>query len=162
MGFIVDGTPPTLTILSPSGDDAQISQSTFVTIMWSGRDDGSGIDYYEIRINGGQWRDVGRSTEYTFSGLFDGEHTVDIRAVDKAGNQQVERATFEVDPGSPSELFTMQLILLVMMVIAVIGLLTLVMFWKYHKEQRKFHKAEMLKESKKKPLKKKPLKRKDD
>lgn len=163
VNFIVDGTPPTINILSPPEEDSQISQSNFVTIIWSGRDEGSGIDHYEVRINGGEWEDVGTRTEYTFSGLFDGEHTVDIKAVDNAGNEQIESTTFEVDPGSPSEVFTMRLILLTMVGILIIGILAIVMFWKYIQDQRRFNKREIDDKdvnSKKKSKKKIPIKKK--
>lgn len=164
VSFNVDGTPPTLNILSPSQEDSKISQSLLVTIMWSGSDEGSGIDYYEIRINGGEWIDVGTNTKYTFSGLFDGENTVDIKAVDNAGNEQIETTTFEVDPGSPSEIFTMRMILGGIIALAIIGLVTIVMIWKYLQEQRRFNKIStksMNEISKMRPKKKLSLKKKE-
>jgi len=162
--FTVDVTPPDITILNPPEDDSQISQSTHITIMWSGSDDISGIDYYEVRLNGGEWGETSTNSEHTYHGLFDGEHTVEIRAVDNAGNEQIETTTFEVDPGSPSELFTMRMILGGIIALAIIGLVTIVMIWKYLQEQRKFNKINtksMNEISKMRPKKKLSLKKKE-
>ncbi len=91
----LDTTPPIVTITSPS--DGSIVASTDVNIIWSGSDVGSGIDYYEIRLNGGSWINKGTSTSHTFTGLTDASHTVDLRAWDFAGNDATDSVTFTVD-----------------------------------------------------------------
>jgi hypothetical protein len=91
----VDTTPPSISITSPS-DGATVSSSD-VTVTWSGSDAGSGIDYYEIRLNGGSWINKGTSTSHTFTGLADATHSVDVRAWDVAGNDATDSVSFTVD-----------------------------------------------------------------
>ncbi|MHA1364713.1 MAG: Ig-like domain-containing protein, partial [Candidatus Freyarchaeota archaeon] len=78
-----DTTAPTVTITDPT--DGSTVNSADVTVSWTGSDD-VGIDHYEVRIDGGSWINVGTSTSYTFTGLADGSHTVDVNAYDAAGN----------------------------------------------------------------------------
>ena len=94
-GGAPDTTPPTVTITSPE-DGATLTTSD-VTVTWTGSDDESGIDYYETRIDAGDWIYKGTSTSHTFTGLADGDHTVDVRAWDKAGNSNTDTVTFTVD-----------------------------------------------------------------
>ncbi len=90
-----DTTPPTISITSPA--DGATVNSADVTVSWTGSDAGSGIDYYETRIDGGSWINKGTSTSHTFTGLADGSHTVDVKAWDKAGNSNTDSVTFTVD-----------------------------------------------------------------
>ncbi|NHJ84958.1 MAG: hypothetical protein FK734_05820 [Asgard group archaeon] len=87
-----DTTPPTISITSPS-NGATVSSAT---IVWSGSDSGSGINYYEVRIDGGTWINKGSSTSHTFS-VADGSHTAEVRAWDVAGNYATDDVTFTVD-----------------------------------------------------------------
>ena len=96
----VDTTPPTVTITSPS-DGASIPENT-VTVEWTVSDNYV-IDRVEIRKDGGSWIDVTGSTSYTFSDLSIGTHTVDVRAIDMAGNIGMDSVTFRIiTPQPPS------------------------------------------------------------
>jgi hypothetical protein len=79
-GIKLDKTSPLINIAR-----AQIRDAEF-TISWIGSDDLSGIDHYEIRLDGGEWINVGVSTTYTFKDLASRMHMVYIKAVDIAGN----------------------------------------------------------------------------
>ncbi len=94
-----DAIPPSVSISSPS--EASVLSSGDVTITWSGNDTGSGIDHYEIRLDSGSWLNVGTSTQYAFSSLSDGAHTVYVMAVDKAGNTAKASVNFTVDTLAP-------------------------------------------------------------
>jgi len=65
---------------------------------------GSGIDYYLVSVDGGEWMNVGNVTTYTLnSALSDGSHTFRVKAVDKAGNEGDEgSSTFTCDTTPPS------------------------------------------------------------
>ncbi|MHA1401542.1 MAG: Ig-like domain-containing protein [Candidatus Heimdallarchaeaceae archaeon] len=89
-----DTTPPTVSITDPA--DGATVYSADVTVSWTGSDD-VGIDYYEVRIDGGSWINTGTTTSYTFTGLADGSHTVDVQAWDAAGNSGSDTVTFTVD-----------------------------------------------------------------
>jgi len=92
-----DTTPPTITITSPA-DGATLTSST-VTVTWTGSDSGSGINYYETRIDSGSWTNKGTSTSHTYTGVANGTHTVDVRAWDNAGNSAMDSVTFNVNAG---------------------------------------------------------------
>ena len=81
--FTIDMTPPSISIASPT-NNSQV-RSSKVAIWWSGSDAASGIDHYEIRIDDGQWTNVGANISYTFTKVSDGSHRVAVRAVDKVG-----------------------------------------------------------------------------
>jgi hypothetical protein len=104
ISFNVDLTAPNLEITSPLNGGKVYSNS--ITIEWSGSDSGSGILGYEIRIDQGSWIDLGVVYSYTFTSLDDGEHLVDIRASDKAGNLEMASLSFEVDASKPMSLTT--------------------------------------------------------
>ncbi len=91
---IVDLTGPTVSISTPS--DGDVVTTSDVYIEWSGSDVGSGIDHYLVRLDDGDWIDVGVSTSYTFSGVSDGVHTVYIIAIDKTGRTAMAYTVFSV------------------------------------------------------------------
>ncbi|MBS3817019.1 MAG: S8 family serine peptidase [Candidatus Thermoplasmatota archaeon] len=98
--FTVDTTPPQLEITSPA--DGEIMGTGSVTVEWSGQPMGSDIEQYETRIDSNQWIVKDMSTEHTFEGLSDGEHTVEVKAVDQAGNSKIATSTFKVDTTPPT------------------------------------------------------------
>ncbi|MDP6235581.1 MAG: Ig-like domain-containing protein, partial [Candidatus Poseidoniaceae archaeon] len=74
------------------------------TITWSAStDQGSGIARYDINLGSG-WVSTGTSTSYTPStSLSTGTHTIQIRAVDNAGNPSgVSQGTLRIDTTGPS------------------------------------------------------------
>ncbi len=90
-----DTTPPTVSISSP-GSGATVTTAD-VAVSWSGSDADSGIDYYEVRMDSGSWINKGTGTSHTFTGLADGSHTAEVRALDNAGNSNTDTVTFTVD-----------------------------------------------------------------
>jgi hypothetical protein len=92
-----DTTPPTIAITSPA-DNANVTSST-VTVTWTGSDSGSGIAYYETRIDSGSWINKSTSTSHTYSSVSNGTHIVDVRAWDKAGNNAIDSVIFSVNAG---------------------------------------------------------------
>ena len=104
VSFTVDTLSPVVTIINPaSGEWFNIEN---VTVSWTANDTGSGIDYYEIRIDSGAWINVGLNTSYTFTNLDEGNHTIDVRAYDKAGNSGTDSITFGVDLTEPTVTIT--------------------------------------------------------
>ncbi len=99
VSFLIDTVPPTLEIEYP--DDQMILNSADFTVMWSGEDDFSGIDNYEIRLNEEEWRNVGLDTQYHLSDLSDGEHRIEVRVTDNAGNSHMKSAEFLIDTVPP-------------------------------------------------------------
>ncbi len=97
--FTVDPANPIVNILSPDQDELFADDE--VTVKWEGRDERSGIDHYEVRLNEDTWENVGSSQLYTFKSLVDGENSVEVRAYDIAGNQETTGITFTVDTTAP-------------------------------------------------------------
>jgi len=96
----LDATPPTITINSPS-HSSEINSFT-TEVQWTGTDTGSGIDHYEVSIDGDSWVNVGNKATHALSSLTDGSHTVEVKAIDKAGNLATASSSFTVNAGSNS------------------------------------------------------------
>jgi hypothetical protein len=78
--IMLDTIPPVVNVVRLQMHD------TGVTILWSGSDNLSGIDHYEIRLDERGWINMGMNTSYTFKDLAPGIHIIYIKAVDRAGN----------------------------------------------------------------------------
>ena len=59
------------------------------------------MDGYEISIDGGDWIDVGLSTNYTFTNLKEGNHSILLKARDVSGNVAIVKLVFIVDITPP-------------------------------------------------------------
>lgn len=88
---VFDTTPPMVTITEPQEQTNFFSRN--IEVSWQGSDD-YGIDHYEIRLDEGSWTDVGLETSLTFKNLSPGSHTVEVTAVDVAGNTKTDAVTF--------------------------------------------------------------------
>jgi C1A family cysteine protease len=100
VSFTLDSLGPNLEIIDPT--DGTISSSTTVDVSWTGFDSGSGIDRYEVRMDQGFWLNVGSQISHQFTSVSQGDHTVEVRAYDLAGNIALESASFTIDTISPS------------------------------------------------------------
>ena len=90
----IDKTNPTLTINQTSGFEATVDH---VIISWIGSDTTSGIDRFEVSIDGGAFTSVGMAMSHNFQGLADGTHNVTVKAIDAAGNKITQTIEFTVD-----------------------------------------------------------------
>ena len=120
--FMVDTVDPSLTIDSP--EDGMETEETSVTITWTCTDTGCGIERIEVRLDDGSYVSVGTDSERTFSDLAVGEHTVDVRAYDKAGNMVEASVDFTVSEGgggiSGAVIAGIVLAIIVILVVAVV------------------------------------------
>ncbi|MCD6461756.1 MAG: Ig-like domain-containing protein [Thermoplasmata archaeon] len=94
--FLVDLGPPNVSITSPSPGGYY---NTMPTVTWTAEDP-NGIDTTMIRVDGERWT-MAFGTSYTLTGLRDGEHTVEIWAIDGAGRETTASVTFTYDRTSP-------------------------------------------------------------
>lgn len=97
--FGVDTTAPELTILAPTGPYVNTQA---LQLYWSGADDGSGIDHYELSLDGGEPRVRQPSAGYAFSNVAEGARSVVVRAFDRAGNMAEETISVGVDRTPPT------------------------------------------------------------
>jgi len=100
LSFVLDTTAPTLLILAPSegaairGNDVEISWESSDNIL---------VDSTEMNIDGSGWTAVTPSGSDSLSlELGHGEHTVQLRVTDSAGNENVSSVTFEVNSSALS------------------------------------------------------------
>lgn len=98
----LDTTPPQIYILSPAemNSPGYVISSSTLTIVWEGWDDLSGIAYYEFRLDGSLWDNVGNNTTLTIGGLSDGSHILELRAFDRDGNMGQVTLDFVVNTGA--------------------------------------------------------------
>jgi hypothetical protein len=80
----IDTTPPEK--FTPEADPKQNAEKRPI-IAFNTTDKTSGIDHYELRIDGGKWETV--ANPYQIPKITSGNHKVEVKAVDKAGNETV-------------------------------------------------------------------------
>ena len=90
--IIIDSTPPELVIIAPSNSSTIKNNS--INIIWEGNDFISGIDHYEIKVNSEPWENIGTNASYDFVATREGEYTIKIKAIDKAGNENESSIVF--------------------------------------------------------------------
>ncbi|MBS3817219.1 MAG: PQQ-binding-like beta-propeller repeat protein [Candidatus Thermoplasmatota archaeon] len=95
-----DTIPPRLNITAPLEDS--IIPTEDVPVRWDGEDNETGIEYYEARIDNGEWINKKNTEEHTFTGVEDGEHSVEVRGTDGAGNTALLEVKFIVDTTEPT------------------------------------------------------------
>ncbi|UCF08792.1 MAG: hypothetical protein JSW28_03620, partial [Thermoplasmata archaeon] len=97
-----DTTGPEIHIESRTGGST-VTSSSF-TVRWTGYDATSGMDHYEVKLDDGDYVNVGLDTDYTFEKVSDRSHTVAVKGVDRAGNTEETTESLNVDtnPFSPT------------------------------------------------------------
>src|SRR5439155_1097783 len=74
-----------------------------VQLTWTASDATSGIDHFEVRLDGGTPVTVAAGTAtYTFTGVSDGTHTLALKAFDRAGNTVLVSVAVSVDATAPT------------------------------------------------------------
>ena len=91
----IDTEAPTIAITHPVSETTKISRDS-ITIEWSGADNVSEIDHYEVQVDGGNWIPMGTATSHELKGLQDKWYNVSVRAVDKSGNTASSSTSFGI------------------------------------------------------------------
>ncbi|MCF2143337.1 MAG: VCBS repeat-containing protein [Candidatus Heimdallarchaeota archaeon] len=98
--FIIrDLTNPTITITTPL-DGAAVKLAA-VQVQWSGSDVLSGIDYYQIFLNG-VLNGTTSSSSFTITLGIDAQYTIAVWAFDRAGNSNAATITITKDSIAPT------------------------------------------------------------
>lgn len=124
----IDTTRPTLTIISPASG-AEFGDGS-VSIEWQASDGLSGIDRYEVSLDGGTFQSTGTTPSTSFSGLAAGQHTIVVRAYDRAGNLAEQSVTVSIVASAPAPL-PWWIVLLIVAIL--LGGLVLLLWWKRRK-----------------------------
>lgn len=88
-----EDAPPEIRIDSPT--DGEILYNTSVDIEWSAWDNQSGLNHFEVQIDGGAWSNVGLNTNYT-TVLGQGAHNVKVKAIDNESNEATAEVNFTI------------------------------------------------------------------
>ncbi|HEX3044498.1 MAG TPA: hypothetical protein VHY08_07070, partial [Bacillota bacterium] len=97
---IVDNQPPAE--FTPVANVSGWTNNNRPTITFSTTDAASGIDHYEISVAGGAWK-TPVTSPYQFTSIIpDGEQTIQVKAVDRAGNYRVGTVQVQIDTTSPA------------------------------------------------------------
>ena len=99
LGFGVDVSPPTLTVVEPSRPFANTPD---LRLFWITSENGSGIDRVELSLDGGTVVRVPDSVGYEFPQISEASHSVRLRAVDRAGNVGEATVSVTVDRTPPT------------------------------------------------------------
>ncbi len=119
----VDATPPeSFTIKEIERPDLTASKVKF---LFNASDSTSGIDHYEVRVDGRSaetWKDDGSHT-YETPILDPGSHSLNVKAVDKAGNYLSESHEFSIEKRQVSPLPVLLIVLIILIVILAVSLI---------------------------------------
>ncbi len=93
---VLDITPPTVSILSPSS--GALLTTNEVEVTWTASDEGGGVDRIEVRLDDGTpIVPTPGVSSHTFAGVVDGRHIVALMAIDEAGNLASISLSFRVE-----------------------------------------------------------------
>ncbi|MFW6047922.1 MAG: S8 family serine peptidase [Candidatus Natronoplasma sp.] len=87
---------PTVRVTDPEYDEVLAIND--VTARWTGF---GLIDYYQIKVSEEDWIEVNK-TEYEFTDLEDGLHTIEVEAVGTEGYTDLDNISFKVDTTPPT------------------------------------------------------------
>lgn len=100
VNFTVDTTSPIVTIQNPLANT--IRNETDIPVEWSGSDNTTAIDHYELKIDDGDWVEKSNLTTHQLSSVEEGDHTIRVKGFDKAGNTVESVVSFGVDRTGPT------------------------------------------------------------
>lgn len=103
LGGTPDTTPPDTTI---TANPTNPSNSPDASFSFTGSDSGSGIEGFECYLDGTVWPNCDNPKVY--SGLADGSHTFQVRAIDNANNKDASPAsyTWEINTDTTAPVIT--------------------------------------------------------
>jgi parallel beta-helix repeat protein len=98
--FMIDTVAPTINITSPSNGTYVTSSS--MTVRWTADDDTS-VCSQLMKVDNGTWAPMPTMiTSKALTGLSDGEHTIGIMVLDKAGNNATMYILVVIDTTAPT------------------------------------------------------------
>lgn len=87
----IDRNGPSIHILGlTNGSKVQVGD---MNVRWTSSDAMSGLAGHRVRLDGGDWNDVGTADHYRL-GVSEGQHTIEIMAMDDAGNYNLTSVDF--------------------------------------------------------------------
>ena len=127
VSFGVDTAAPMVAISAPGAN--AVFNANAVTFEWTGSDATSGIDHYEVWVDG-ESPTTTTDANVTVGAIADGTHTFHVAAVDRAGNRAEASVAFTVN------LNPYGWALWLLLILALAAILFLVLWWKRRKDER--------------------------
>ncbi len=121
--ILIDRTSPSVHI--DSIVDGSTIRSGDHMLTWTSSDAVSGISGHRVRLDGGNWSDVIFSDQLQLSGLAAGHHTVEVMAIDEAGNTNTMLMGFSVE--TEEELPLLLVLTVIILLCVIIGLIYIVL-----------------------------------
>jgi len=123
----LDKSNPSVSINEPKSGSQVVPPN--VTITWQGADEVSGLDHFEVGLDGGLWINKGTALTHTFLGVSEGDHTVEVKAFDKSGRTQTSSVSFAVGVGGFGWIYLVIVVFVVVVSGIVIGV------WYYYRKR---------------------------
>ena len=111
----IDLHAPTLVISSPSSGSTVRGGAVF---WWNATDTASGIAKYEVRLNSGEWMDMGLDEHWAPQNISEGTNTFEVRATDVAGNEVISSVVFSYEDQGGFALWVLEAIAATIVVLA--------------------------------------------
>jgi ribosomal protein L40E len=86
--IVLDTLPPEISLTASVSNATEIKSSSY-ELSWVAPDKGVGLDHCEVKLDNGDWVNKDGLLANTFTNLGDGEHTFQIKAVDKTGKSSI-------------------------------------------------------------------------
>lgn len=102
--FTIDITPPSFKFLGAEKQPLLFNTDSPI-ITWTGEDTGPGIKGYHYSLDNVNWSYIGNVEEYQFMSLDEGEHTINLKCEDLAGNWVNDTIDILIDLREPTLYF---------------------------------------------------------
>ena len=99
VSVVIDITDPIVNITAPF--EGGMMNGEVVDLTWNTTEDGSGIEAVEIRLDDGNWTDLGDVNATQLTDVPDGEHTIELLIRDLAGNSGRDSIDVTIDNTAP-------------------------------------------------------------
>ncbi len=104
VSVIIDRSIPVIEIISPL--NGTITTEPTIMVYWTGNDMITMVDSFQLKVDDGDWMDMGNETSSNVTLAIDGSHFISIKAIDAAGNENETTIEVVLDTMEPSVFFT--------------------------------------------------------
>ncbi|MHC1679933.1 MAG: hypothetical protein AB9860_01615 [Methanomassiliicoccales archaeon] len=94
--ILVDLNGPSIQILDPT-NGLKVNSGDLV-VRLNSSDTVSGVAGHKVRLDGGDWTDAGAVDHFEMLDVTEGQHTLEVMAIDEAGNYNITSVNFVAEP----------------------------------------------------------------
>ncbi len=141
VAIIVDNTPPSLSITSPS--ENALLRTRDVLVAWNSSDETTGILHFEIALDSGSTSVLpATNVSHLFVNLGDGVHCITINVTDLAMNSRSASVNFTIDIETPSNDIMLIVAPIIIGVVLLLAILALFVHRKKKTREQETHSTE--------------------